>query len=207
MRKALPSIRAALLIGATLLSGSIAFAQDIPVGAFGINGEPLQMRDHELSTLALAEAAPEARLPTDADGRRLELEVTASVGPLDASITQHAQLNDDNAAAQHSGVGAELRIGRGIVQRRQGGQNDSIYVFVASDDEALTWAPGSDRGGAPLELQQQVEIGDRSAGITLERDGVQASVAYVERESSTRVGEHTISRDQSFAGVTVTVRH
>ena len=184
----MPRIRTALLASVALLSTTVAFAQDVPVGAFGLNGEPLQMRDHELAALSLGEGEPERRLPNDAQGRGLELEIAANAGPVDVSIAQRAQLSAGDAA-RRSGAGAELRVGRGLVGRRQGGQSDSVYVFVASDDEALTWAPGANRAGAPLELQQQVEIGDRSAGITMERDGVQASVAYVERQSSTRVGD------------------
>lgn len=202
MRKALPRIWAALLASVVISSGAIAFAQEVSIGAFGINGEPLQMRDHELNALSLGEAAPERRLPVDGNARRLELEVAANAGPVDVAIAQRAHVN--NAATERSGAGTELRIGRGLVERREGGE-DSVYVFVASDNEALTWAPGSS-AGAPLALQQQVEVGDRSAGVTLARGGVQTSVAYVERESSTRVGAQTISRDQSFAGVTVTVR-
>lgn len=201
----MPRIRVLLMAVIVVCSTAMAFAQEVSVGAFGIDGEPLQMRDHELSALSLGEAAQERHLPTDAEGRRLELEIAASAGPLDVSIAQRAQLNNDSAAAHRSGSGAELRIGRGLVERRQGG-GDSVYVFVASDDEALTWAPGANHAGAPLELQQQVEIGDRSAGVTLERGGIQASVAYVERQSSTRVGGSTINHDHSFAGVTVTVR-
>lgn len=202
MRKALLRIWIALLASVVLSSGEIAFAQEVSIGAFGINGEPLQMRDHELNALSLGEAAPERRLPVDGNARRLELEVAANAGPVDVSIAQRAHLND--SATERSGAGTEIRIGRGLVERREGG-GDSVYVFVASDDEALTWAPGSS-ASAPLALQQQVEIGDRSAGVTLERGGVQASVAYVERESSTRVGAQTISRDQSFTGVTVALR-
>ncbi|MEQ1617585.1 MAG: hypothetical protein ABL883_04480 [Terricaulis sp.] len=203
----MPRIRVLLMAIIVVWSSAMALAQEVPVGAFGIDGEPLQMRDHELNALSLGEVAPERRLPTDAGGRRLELEIAANAGPIDVSIAQRTQLSDDTTATQRTGAGAELRIGRGLVERRQGDGGDSIYVFVASDDEALTWAPGANRAGAPLELQQQVEIGDRSAGVTIERDGVQASVAYVERQSLTRVGGSTINHDQSFAGVTVTVRH
>jgi hypothetical protein len=89
-------------------------------------------------------------------------------------------------------------------------QGSSVYAFVASDNDALTWRPGarSEFGGrgSAFALQEQVEVGDMSAGVTYERNGVQASLAYVEREESTQVGAESFSQDQSFTGVTVTMR-
>jgi hypothetical protein len=87
----------------------------------------------------------------------------------------------------------------------------AVYAFVASDNHALTWRPGarSEFGGAAsaLALQDQINIGDNSAGVTYEQDGVQASLAYVERSVATHVGNRGYSQDESFAGVTVTMRH
>lgn len=85
-----------------------------------------------------------------------------------------------------------------------------LEVFVASDNEALTWQPGqrSEFGGdgSGVRMQDRVEVGDMSVGVTYERNGVQASLAYVEREEATTVGNETFSQDQSFAGVTLTMR-
>jgi hypothetical protein len=85
------------------------------------------------------------------------------------------------------------------------------YVFAASEDEALTWRPGvrNEFGGvsSSFGLQQRVEIGDMQAGITYERNGWQASFAYVEREISARNGSQTVYQDESFTGVTLTLRH
>lgn len=143
-------------------------------------------------------------LPTpEESGQRIELELAADGGPVDVSLTRRAIIGD--ADQRRRGGGAELRVGHGLVERRSGGEaRDSAYIFVASDNEALTWRPG-DRGAA-LALQEQVEIGDLSAGVAIERGDVQASIAYVEREESTRVGNESFSQDESFAGVTVTVR-
>ena len=55
-------------------------------------------------------------------------------------------------------------------------------------------------------MQDRVEVGDMSVGVTYERNGVQASLAYVEREEATTVGNETFNQDQSFAGVTLTMR-
>jgi hypothetical protein len=85
------------------------------------------------------------------------------------------------------------------------------YLFAATDDEALVWRPGMRSefggGGASFALQDRVEIGDLQAGITYESHGIQASLAYVEREFSVRSGATTFTQDESFAGVTLTMRN
>jgi hypothetical protein len=152
--------------------------------------------------------------PPNAEGpRRLELSLAAGgeESPLDVSISQRASLGADrNGDLDHQGRGSELRVGRGLVDERDR-PRDATYVFVASDNEALTWQPGTrnefgGRGGS-FSMQDQVEVGDLSAGVTWERGGIQTSLAYVEREQSTRVGNQTYSHDENFAGVTVTMRH
>lgn len=160
--------------------------------------------------------SPNARneLPNTQGPRRFELELAAGGGdsPVDVSVAQRASIGADaNGDLDRRGSGSELRIGRGIVDRRNNNSGSSVYAFVASDNEALTWRPGArsnfgGRGDA-FTLQEQVEVGDMSAGVTYERDGVQASLAYVEREESTRVGHESFSQDRSFTGVTVTMRH
>jgi hypothetical protein len=152
-------------------------------------------------------------LPEVQGPRRLELQLAAGGGnsPVDVSVAQRASLGtDSNGDLDRRGSGSELRVGRGLVDRSTNTQGSAVYAFVASDNEALTWRPGtrSDFGGDgnAFALQEQVEVGDMSAGVTYERNGVQASLAYVEREESTRVGSQSFSQDQSFTGVTVTMR-
>lgn len=149
---------------------------------------------------------------TGADPRRVELALTAGGGdaPLDISISQRASLGvDDNGDLDRRGRGSELRVGQGLVGEREGRRN-STYIFVASENEALTWQPGTRNEfggrGPSFAMQDRVEVGDLSAGVTWERNGVQTSLAYVERESSTRVGNQNYTQDESFAGVTVTMR-
>lgn len=144
---------------------------------------------------------------------RIELELAAGGGgaPLDIAIAQRASLGSNSEGEiNRRSSGAELRVGRGLVERREGSNSGSLYAFIASDDEALTWQPGarSEFGnpGGSVALQNQVQVGDHSAGVAYERSGVQASLAYVEREESTVVGQQSFSQDQSFAGVTVTIR-
>ena len=221
------AFRTALLAGGALavtaLANSPVFAQEATESPTVDFTDPntqltegaaldLSVRDdatHRFNTLN-APASPSAEGP-----RRVELEVAAGGGesPVDISIAQRASLGgDDNGDLDHSGRGSELRVGRGLVgQRDENGENrNSTYVFVASDDEALTWQPGTRNEfggrGASLSLQDRVEVGDMSAGVTWERSGVQTSLAYVEREQSTRVGNQSYTHQESFTGVTVTMR-
>lgn len=45
------------------------------------------------------------------------------------------------------------------------------------------------------------------AGITYERYGIQALLAYVEREFTVVSGSQSFTEDDSFAGLTLTMRH
>lgn len=221
------AFRTALLVGgalaATALASAPVLAQEATADAPAVDftdpntqlteGAALDLSVREDATARFnnlnAPASPSAEGP-----RRLELEVAAGGGesPVDISIAQRASLGgDDNGDLDHRGRGSELRVGRGLVGQRDESENrNSTYVFVASDDEALTWQPGTRNEfggrGASLSLQDRVEVGDMSAGVTWERSGVQTSLAYVEREQSTRVGNQSYSHQESFTGVTVTMR-
>lgn len=222
----LGSIRVALAAGCALAAGatgvSIAAAQEGPPVPVSFEDPAARVGPADPSLdLSVRDSNPRfAPIATPgADGeapRRLELELAAGGGdsPLDISVSQRASLGANaNGDVSRRGSGSEVRVGRGLVSdegnRTQGG-GSAVYVFVASDDEALTWQPGSRSefggDGSSLSLQEQVEIGDVSAGVTFERNGVQTSLAYVEREESTRVGNRHFSQDMSFTGVTVTMR-
>ena len=213
------------LIATTALAASamgVAMAQDaLAPGAVDFNDPAAALSQPETPAVALDVrdelrprfAAPALTPDVGAEPRRLELAVAAGGenSPLDISIAQRASLgSDSNGDLDRSGQGSEVRIGRGLVEQRQGGDGRSVYMFVASDNEALTWQPGarSEFGGAgsAVAMQDRVEVGDMSAGVTYERNGVQASLAYVEREETTRVGNQNFNQDQSFTGVTVTMR-
>ncbi len=220
--------RTAMLAGAALsaalLSFSVAAAQEAPaeqsdqhaVGDIALTDPAAALRRSSATMRAnVAERfAPPAAIAQDSrEGpRRLEVEFAAGDGDLDVSFAQRASLGsggDGNVTRR--GQGSEIRIGSGLVEERDGrDRGASTYVFVASDDEALTWQPGQrsefgGRGGS-LAVQDQVQVGDMSVGVTYENSGVQASLAYVEREASTTVGTQSFNQDESFAGVTVTMR-
>lgn len=211
------TLAAGALLAAAASGASLAMAQE---------GPPVPVNFHDPEAALAASSAPHLEIdvnesasprfaidPRQRDERNgVELEVAAggNGSPVDVSVAQRASLGatDD---LDRQGRGSELRIGRGLVERRdEASREPSVYMFVASEDEALTWQPGarSEFGGrgSSLALQDRVEVGDVSAGVTYERNGVQASLAYVEREQSTRVGRHTHTVEHDFAGVTVTMR-
>jgi hypothetical protein len=149
--------------------------------------------------------------------RQVEIALsTRAAAGLDVAFAQRAGLsvNDQGDIERHT-RSSELRLGRGLTSmRRRETANlteGAWYFFAASDDEALTWAPGARNsfGGASSgwALQDRVEIGDMQAGITYEARGLQASLAYVEREISVRAGPHSVSQDEAFTGLTITMRH
>lgn len=227
--------RTALLAGGALVVAlfgvSIAAAQEAPAPALDqapASAGPLEsgtvdFTDHQTvlrrSNVSVRSDVAQRFGPTTAPSehaegpRRVELEFAASDGDLDVSFAQRASLGDHDGDINRAGRGSEVRIGRGLVQEDRDDPNDrgsSTYVFVASDNEALTWQPGqrSEYGaqGPALQLQDRVTVGDMSVGVTYERNGVQASLAYVEREESTTVGTQTFNQDESFTGLTVTMR-
>lgn len=224
-------LRKALLVGGaavTMFTGAnLASAQDSaaptasPAPSVDFTEPQTAAPEGPTLDLSVREDAP-VRFPTsqfdlpEVEGpRRLELELAAggADAPVDFAIAQRAYLGSDaNGDLDRQGSGSEVRIGRGLVDRRDNptSNDSSVYMFVASENEALTWQPGarSEFGGRgdSFSLQDRVEVGDMSAGVTYERNGVQASLAYVEREESTRVGRENYSHDQSFTGVTITMR-
>lgn len=131
---------------------------------------------------------------------------------LDVSLAQRGGIGFDASGdiARESSA-SELRLGRGLQQMRDAPTPaPTWYIFAASEDEALIWRPGGRNafGGASpgFALQDRVEIGDLQAGVTYEVNGFQASLAYVEREISVRNGSRTFTQDESFTGVTLTMR-
>lgn len=218
------SFRTALAGGAlaAALGVSAAAAQDAvaPTDPIDFTDPHTALTEGAAFNLTVREDSAARISPLDqraegSDGaHRLELELAAGGGdsPLDVSIAQRASIGaNGDGDVDRRGRGSELRVGRGLVgERDQERRGSSTYVFVASDNEALTWQPGSRSEfggrGSSFSLQDQVEVGDLAAGVTWERSGVQTSLAYVEREESTRVGNQSFSQDESFTGVTVTMR-
>jgi hypothetical protein len=221
------------LVGMAALVGSVAMAQDAgtpraapSVGADAVSfADPLNAFSADRFSIDIgigsaprfASLAPtDTATPYDDNHRRYEVAVVArDVGGIDVAFAQRGGLGyDDDGELNSSSHGAELRLGRGLglQQERSAVGEPTWYFFAASEDEALTWRPGSRNafGGVTpggFGLQERVEVGDLSAGVTYERNGWQASFAYVEREVSGQIGARHVTRDENFAGVTLTLRN
>lgn len=160
------------------------------------------------------QSAPSRRSNSGDRGYQVDI-VASSDSGYDLAFSQRAGVGfNDQGDVDRQSRGSELRIGRGLrdMPRDRPSREPTWYMFAASEDEALIWRPGAQRnefgGSSPsFALQDRVEIGDMSAGVTYERYGVQASLAYVQREVSVRTGARTFNQDQEFAGFTLTMRH
>ncbi|MGD9967741.1 MAG: hypothetical protein AB7T59_14565 [Hyphomonadaceae bacterium] len=216
------------LVGFVSFAANIATAQDaVAPGAYAIDGvdlaDPADLFAHRFQFnvgdgqasrfSSFAPAEPGGRADASA---RYELELVASARyGFDVSFAQRGGLGfNDQGDVERQSRASELRLGRGLrgIEREdQPSAEPTWYFFAASEDEALVWRPGarSDFGGsgASFALQDQVEIGDLQVGITYERYGIQASLAYVEREFSVRSGSQSFKQDENFAGLTLTMRH
>lgn len=167
---------------------------------------------------ALREANPPlgaAALAEDDRERRLEVSITApgrvtGLG-VDVGVTPRASFAvDEDGRLERAAAGAEVRIGQGLedlVDRWEPPSWDAPawYFFAASDGQALAWSPERAANipgarGDGLRWQDRVEVGDFQAGVSVEAGGLQASLAYVQRDVSSPYG----SADENFAGVTVT---
>ena len=226
----LSSNRTALLAGgaliAVLFSASIASAQEVAAPT----AEPTTVNQIDFtdtqtvlrrSNISARSDVVQRFAPTTIPGRdttqgprRVEVEFAAGDGDFDVSFAQRASLGaGGDGEINRAGRGSEVRIGRGLVDQDNADPNQrgsSTYMFVASDDEAITWQPGqrSELGasGSSLQLQDRVTVGDMSVGVTYERNGVQASLAYVEREEQATCGRESFNQPDSVTGVTLTMR-
>lgn len=151
----------------------------------------------------------------DVADRRYEVALTArSAAGFDVSFAQRAGVGfNEQGDIERQSQGSELRLGHGLrnVPRDRPSSAPRWYVFAASEDEALVWRPGArtafGSSGGSFALQDRVEIGDIQAGVTYEVYGLQASLAYVEREIKLYQGHRSFSQDEDFAGLTLTFRH
>lgn len=212
------------LAGFVSIAANVAAAQEAGPAASIVNG--VSFADPGLNiatdriTLNVRDPAPDrfgAMAPSPgrgrdrADDRAYELSLTArGAAGFDLSLAQRGRVGFDDAGdISRRSRASELRLGRGLQMRDdEPTATPRWYFFAASQDEALIWRPGAGAAseGPGFALQERVEIGDMQAGITYEAFGVQASLAYVEREFSVRSGSRTFSQDERFAGLTITMR-
>jgi hypothetical protein len=161
----------------------------------------------------LTPAEPSERAPNG--DRRYQVELVAHAGSgFDVAFAQRGGVGfNDEGDINRQSRGSEVRLGRGLARmpHDRGSPAPRWYIFAASEDQALIWRPGGSNAfglsGPSFALQDRVEIGDRQAGLTYEAHGWQASLAYVEREIKVRASGRNFNQDESFTGVTLTMRH
>jgi hypothetical protein len=217
------------LVGFVSLAANIATAEDAVgpgaayVGADDVSfsdqregfGLPFDLSIREADSPRFSAFTPTARTSSDSDRYGYEVSLVASAPRgFDVAFAQRGDVGfNADGDIERERRGSELRLGRGLreMPRDQPSREPRWYIFAASEDEALIWRPNArnDVGssGASFALQDRVEIGDMQAGVTYEANGWQASLAYVEREWSLHTGARTFRQDESFAGVTLTMRH
>ncbi|MBL8547800.1 MAG: hypothetical protein JNL81_15135 [Hyphomonadaceae bacterium] len=218
------------LVGFVSFAASIATAEDA-VGpgssSYAVDGVVLddpsqaltsrfQLSSNEDAGGRFANLAPtETTSSSRGNHRGYEFEFVApGMSGLNVSFAQRGGFGfNDQGDIDRRSRASELRLGRGLdMPRNRPSAEPTWYFFAASEDEALTWRPGSRSefgasGGNSFALQDRVEVGDMQAGVTYERYGIQASLAYVEREFTIISGSQSFTQDDSFAGLTITMRH
>lgn len=224
-------LRTLVVVGLVSFTANIAAAQTVALHTLqphqAIEGvalaEPDDALAHNRFALRAETPAPErfANLtPANsraerAHDRRYELALVARAPRgMEVALAQRASVGfDASGDLARESRSSELRLGRGLQSMRRDAPSSTPrwYFFAAAEDEALIWSPGRQTNafGAAVPhfaLQDRVEVGDVQAGITYEIYGMQASLAYVEREISLHSGSLSVSEDERFAGFTLTMR-
>lgn len=77
------------------------------------------------------------------------------------------------------GVGLRLRLAE--MDQRKNGARPGWYLFMGTDNEALTWSQGE---GQDVELRDHTTVGDMHIGLSFPTIGGQASFGYARRSVS-----------------------
>lgn len=159
-----------------------------------------------------------AALDPASDRQRYEVSLHHSAdlgdaGIVDLSVSQRRTLHVSREGdIEDAGGGFEVRVKRRLQGMVDGIVSDwtpsswsrpSWFFFVADDDEAISWRPGSRALGGGLHYEEdRIEIGESQTGIGIEAGGVQAALSYVQRDVEGKYG----SGEENFTGVTLTWR-
>jgi hypothetical protein len=170
------------------------------------------------------ERFPNAQFASDgapanhADPHHMEVALTGTRiagSALDLEFSQRASVGFNSGGdLERRSQGREVRLGRRLGNRLQnalgigewtGGRanwdNPTWYFFASSDDTTISFRDGRVR------TQDEVDVGDVQVGITMERGPLQASIAYIERETNLQTWRKNYKFDQAFTGVSVRWRH
>jgi hypothetical protein len=160
--------------------------------------------------------AVQAQISESDNFRSMNLEVSLNAPArltglnVDVSVAPRAAFELTPSGQRLRSTGAEVRLGRGLENlvrpfTSPDWDNPTWYFFAAADGSALTWRPEEtatvlERG---LRLQEErVVVGDIQAGVSMEANGMQASLSYIKRD----VTNGQITKDESFVGATLTLR-
>ena len=131
---------------------------------------------------------------------------------IDLAVAPRAGVSIGPEGSQIRSVGGEVRLGQRLehmVGKFDGRQatwdRPSWYFFAASDGSALTWTPEAMAAGARRGVRYQedrVIVGDAQIGVSMEANGMQASLGFTNRELTN--GKETV--DENFVGATFTMR-
>jgi hypothetical protein len=141
----------------------------------------------------------------------MEMQIAATT-PFNFDVgVARRQISEQHASQYTEGGGAEVRLGKNLARlapefKAPDAGRTAWYLFAASDGRALTWMPSADVSdpNRNLRVQDRAEIGDVQAGVSMQKRGMQASLALVQRTVKTRIGPFKESKDESFAGLTLT---
>lgn len=131
---------------------------------------------------------------------------------IDLALAPRAGVSIGPEGSQIRSVGGEVRLGKrleGMVGKFDSNtatwDRPSWYFFAATDGSALTWTPEMMAAGARRGVSYQEDriiVGDAQIGVTMEANGMQASLGFTNREVSN--GPETV--DENFVGATFTMR-
>lgn len=192
------------IISPASVASRVALVDTQPQVRFSVRAEPAFRLALPLAS-SFAEAAP----PQEQYGfdGGIALAARSAETGLDVGFAQRTRLQSDDRG-ERIAQGAEVRIGqrlRGLVAdfKQPTWDRPAWYLFAASDGQALTWTPAQ-RDGArePIRVQDRVTIGDLQAGVSVEANGLQASLTYLQRE----VSNAQRSERQEFTGIALTWR-
>lgn len=125
-------------------------------------------------------------------------------GELDMGLRPRAGVSFGDAGSATE-FGATLRVGQYVQAEHQA--KGGWWFFAGADRQALIYRPGDTRSvRETLALQPYAMVGDQQAGLAMNVQGVDLSLAYVRRETSWSVPTQSWDTSEDFAAFSLTWR-
>ncbi|WP_429911966.1 hypothetical protein [Glycocaulis sp.] len=125
-------------------------------------------------------------------------------GELDMGLRPRAGVSfgDSGSATE---FGATVRVGQYVGAEHQA--NGGWWFFAGADRQALIYRPGDTRSlRETFALQPYAMVGDQQAGLAMNVQGVDLSLAYVRRETSWSMPTQSWDTSEDFAAFSLTWR-